>query len=447
MKKFSTILVSFVLALLACATQSYAQAGKFGATPEDSVQCIQYLSFYRDYYKNGNYREALPSWRGAMAICPRIASEALYQHGQSILKFLINQTSDPTRREELIDSLIMMYDIRLDNFPKSKTRLSAYTYKAYDIAAFRKDDKQNVYQALSDVVAYGGDKTDPAILVLNMQYATDLFKEGQLEAQTVLDLYEKIGELFAKKAAQKEDEALKEAQSNFETIFAISGVADCDNLIRLFEPRFDASASDVAFVKRVVQLLSNAGCEQSDLFLKSVNALYALEPSANSAYYLYRLYASREDNENAIAYLQKAIEDTTVDNATRADYTVQLGTFYFKVMNNKPSAAEAARKAMELDDSVKGKACMLLGYIWAMAKSTGETEIDTRANFWVSVDYFSRAKAADATLAEECDKLISQYRQYFPTVEEAFMHDLSDGNSYSVSCPGLSATTTVRTRK
>jgi hypothetical protein len=82
-----------------------------------------------------------------------------------------------------------------------------------------------------------------------------------------------------------------------------------------------------------------------------------------------------------------------------------------------------------------------------MAKTTGDTEIDARANFWVAVDYFTRAKAADSTLAEECDKLVSTYRQYFPTIEEAFMHDLSDGASYTVTAPGMSATTTVRTKK
>ena len=58
-----------------------------------------------------------------------------------------------------------------------------------------------------------------------------------------------------------------------------------------------------------------------------------------------------------------------------------------------------------------------------------------------------KAKAADETLAEEANKLISTYRQYFPKTEDAFMYDLTDGKSYSISCGGLNATTTVRTIK
>ena len=56
--------------MFAFVTQSYAQAGKFGATPEDSVQCVRYLSFYKDYYKNGNIREAFLHMAGCRRVCP-----------------------------------------------------------------------------------------------------------------------------------------------------------------------------------------------------------------------------------------------------------------------------------------------------------------------------------------------------------------------------------------
>ncbi len=90
-----------------------------------------------------------------------------------------------------------------------------------------------------------------------------------------------------------------------------------------------------------------------------------------------------------------------------------------------------------------------MGHIWANANVTSGDmpEINKRANFWVAVDYFARAKSADPSLDEECNRLIATYRQYFPTPEEAFMHDLDEGSRYSVRANGLSATTTVRTNK
>jgi len=72
MKKIGIL---FSLIMLAFVTQSYAQAGRFGATPEDSVECVKYLNFYKEYYKNGNIRrspsivarsyEQMSAWRNA----------------------------------------------------------------------------------------------------------------------------------------------------------------------------------------------------------------------------------------------------------------------------------------------------------------------------------------------------------------------------------------------
>ena len=57
-------------------------------------------------------------------------------------------------------------------------------------------------------------------------------------------------------------------------------------------------------------------------------------------------------------------------------------------------------------------------------------------------------KSADkASLAAEADKLIAQYRQYYPQTAEAFMYNVTDGDSYTVSCGGLRAVTTVKTQQ
>ena len=59
----------------------------------------------------------------------------------------------------------------------------------------------------------------------------------------------------------------------------------------------------------------------------------------------------------------------------------------------------------------------------------------------------TKAKNADESLTEDCDNYIRQYRSYFPQTAEAFMYDITDGQSYTVSCAGMRATTTVRTQK
>ena len=187
------------------------------------------------------------------------------------------------------------------------------------------------------------------------------------------------------------------------------------------------------------------GCSDNDLFLNAVNTMYRLEPSHNSAYYLSRLYSGRNDLDNAVKYMEEAIAAEESDAATDANYYFEIAATCFKG-GRAPQAFEFALKAAELDPAVTGKAYMLAGTIWGSQACSGN-EIEKRAQYWVAVDYMTKAKNADATLAEEADSHISQYKSYYPQTAEAFMYDVTDGQSYTVSCGGMRATTTVRTQK
>ena len=87
-----------------------------------------------------------------------------------------------------------------------------------------------------------------------------------------------------------------------------------------------------------------------------------------------------------------------------------------------------------------------MGTVWGTIPCSGN-EIEQRAKYWVAVDYMVKARNADPALAEDANNYISQYSAYYPQTAEAFMYDVTDGQSYTVSCGGMRATTTVRTQK
>ena len=174
--------------------------------------------------------------------------------------------------------------------------------------------------------------------------------------------------------------------------------------------------------------------------------MHELEPSFNSARLLYRLYSSKDQNEEALKYLQEAIDNPESDDYEDAQMMFEMATFQFKKLSQYGPAVKTAKEAMEKDPSLAGKANLLIGTIWYQVKCSGN-EIEQRAKFWVATDYLQKAKNADEALAADADELIRNCRVYFPTVEDAFMYDLQDGNSFTVSCGGMSATTTVRTSK
>jgi tetratricopeptide (TPR) repeat protein len=173
--------------------------------------------------------------------------------------------------------------------------------------------------------------------------------------------------------------------------------------------------------------------------------MYNLEPSYTSAYYLYKLYAGRSDVDNAVKFMTEAINAAESDSATDAAYQFELAAFCYKNGQNAKAFA-AAQQAVELDPSFAGKAYFLMGNIWGSVSCSGN-DVEQRAKYWVAVDYMNKAKAADETLAEDANNYIRQYAAYYPQTAETFMYDVTDGQSYTVSCGGMRATTTVRTQK
>ncbi|MBQ3977867.1 MAG: hypothetical protein II632_03370 [Bacteroidales bacterium] len=433
MKKITLVLLAMAMTL---GTIVSAQ-DKYGPNAEE---CKKYLSYYQEYYKQKNYDDALPNWRQAMKICPPTASQNMLLNGMVLLGREINKTKDADTRKALIDSLLNLNDIRAEYYPNYA--VAAMNTKGQYMTQFFKDPKQ-VYDGLSTIVAANQEKTKPSLLLLQLNSAIDLFKADKLGAEEVINTYQNAIALIGK-AEQTED--VVKTKGDIEGLFITSQVASCDNLIALFTPRYEADPDNIDLVTNIVKMMGNTeGCQNNDLFLKAVTKMHANEPSAASAYYLYKLHAAQDDNTTAVKYLEEAIAFGDLDTATKANYNLELAAFGLKTgMNAK--AFEAARKAAELDPANQGKAYYLIGTIWGSTRCGGN-EVERRANYWVAVDYLQKAKAADESLTADCNRLIGSYSVYYPQKAEAFMYDIVDGQSYSVNCGGMHATTTVRTQK
>ena len=183
-------------------------------------------------------------------------------------------------------------------------------------------------------------------------------------------------------------------------------------------------------------------CLSNDLYLNAVTSMHKNDPSYNSAYFLYKLHSNRGNVDQAVAYLEEAIAAEASGPEVDAEYLYELANYALK-NKMKGKAYDAARKAADLDYGFAGKAYFLMGTIWG-STACGGNEIQRRAPYWVAVDYLQKAKAADASLTEDANRLIGSYSAYYPQAAEAFMYDISAGQAYTVSCGGLTATTTVR---
>ena len=428
---------------LFCSSKVSAQ-GKFGP---DSVECIKYLSYYTEYFKQKNYDSALPNWRKAYNLCPPTARYSLLSDGTTLLKRVIQQNQkNPIYKDQLVDSLMKIYDERIQYWPKYAT--SSLNNKALDMYNFMKDEPKKLYEGLTDAVTKLGKNARANVYLFQINTAVDLYKDGQLDPEAVINAYEtavaNIAQMTVKNDVEKRSN--DKVVEDIESLFITSQGASCDNLIALFTPRYEAESQTLDLAKNIVRMMSlTEGCTDNDLFLNAVTTMYNLEPSYTSAYYLYKLYAGRGDVDNAVKFMTEAINAAESDSATDAAYQFELAAFCYKNGQNAKAFA-AAQQAAELDPSFSGKAYFLMGNIWGSVSCSGN-DVEQRAKYWVAVDYMNKAKAADETLAEDANNYIRQYAAYYPQTAEAFMYDVTDGQSYTVSCGGMRATTTVRTQK
>ena len=438
------VLLISIAAMALFSSSTLLAQGKFGP---DSAECIKYLSYYTEYYKQKNYDSALPNWRQAYKLCPPTARYSLLSDGTTLLKRVLQANSkNPIYREALVDSIMKIYDERIQYWPKYAT--SSLNNKALDMYNFMKDEPEKLYEGLTYAIDELGTNARTNLYLFQMNTAVDLYKDGKLDPESVIAAYEKavenINAMTPKNDVEKRSN--EKTVSDIESLFITSQVASCDNLIALFTPRYEADPQNLDLAKNIVKMMGiTEGCTDNDLFLNAVTVMHTQEPSHVSAYNLYKLYAGRADFENAVKYMTEAIDNAESDAVTDGGYQYELAAFCYKNAKNA-EAYEAAQKAVELDPSLAGKAYMLMGTIWGSVVCSGN-DIEQRAKYWVAVDYMNKAKAADEALAEDANNYIRQYAAYYPQTAEAFMYDVTDGQSYTVSCGGMRATTTVRTQK
>ncbi|MBR4826270.1 MAG: hypothetical protein IKZ91_00095 [Bacteroidales bacterium] len=441
MKKVLFAAISLT-ALLGAASLSAQDMSKYG---ENAQECVKYLSYYTEYYKQKNYDDATPNWRMAYQLCPPTCSQNLLIHGSELVSRLLAKTKDPVAAAGLVDTLLTLQDQRAELYPKYA--VTALNNKASYAAKYLKDSKR-LYDIYESVIGTLGKETKASVLFNDFKTAVDLYGAGSLGTEEVLNLYQRnlamLDEIVP--ASDIEKKQIADFRTNIENLFVSSRIATCDDLLALYGPRYEADPENLALATTIVKMLNlTEDCNSNDLFLNAVTTMYNLEPSAAAAYYLYKLHSAKGNVANAVKYMQEAIDRDDSDVKQDASYLYELAVYCFK-NGRSATAFEAASKVPAMDEDLAGKAYLLIGTIWGSA-SCGGDEIARRAPYWVACDYMNKAKAADPTLTDDANRYIGQYSKYFPPAADAFMYDVTNGQSYTVVCGGMRATTTVRTVK
>jgi tetratricopeptide (TPR) repeat protein len=425
---------------------------------QDTNVCMQDLSIFAEFAKVKNYKSAFEPWMKVRGECPSI-NVAIYSYGERILKDRIKNGS-PEEQEASKKDILKLYDQWVENFPKKRNKSvvgDIISKKAQALLDFKQADLKEIYLTFDE--AYKKDKksfTNPKLLYNYFKTMYDRYKNGDIEVtmELLFNKYEEVSEKFefeSTELSKKLDIILKKEEdgtaltsretrskriynvnsnaigtflSNLDAIIAKE--ATCENLIPLYKRNFEENKTDPLWIKRAASRMDSKECSDDPLFVTLVEALHALEPSADSAYYLGLLNDKGGNADEALKYYEESIALET-DNYKKAKILFKIAN-KFKKAGRKSSARNYANKALGFQPSL-GRAYLLIANMYAdSANQCGESQFDKRAVYWLAADMAKKAGQVNASLKKVAVRTVESYKGRAPSKTDIF----TEGNAGTV---------------
>ena len=407
----------------------------------EEVQCELELSNMAEFMKINLPEYANDAWKKLFEHCPD-ASLNIYISGAKIYQKKIGEATDPQIKAGLLDTLMLIYDRRIQYFGEEGYVLGR---KGMDIIRYNETDFEKAFEAFDRSTALLGNEADLNVITGLIQTGSVMYKSEKIPASKFLDSYlECSGILADKKTAGENPAKLIRVQNVLDNVLTTTRISDCSAIENSLKDRVHSPDVEGDFLKLCVDLLTISGCDNTSFFSDVNERLMEVAPDPDLAYQVAKYNLKNENFEKAAEFLLKAIENEDNDQQ-KALYEYQLAVVKLSRLNSpveaRNLALSAARHKPEWGEPYFVAASALIEGI----KSCNIEAFEKQTVYWLAVDYCVKAKNVDPNVTSQANELISQYKSYFPSVEETFFRSLKEGDKYTVGC-WINETTTVKLR-
>ncbi|MFC0603005.1 hypothetical protein [Winogradskyella pulchriflava] len=422
---------------------------------QQDEECMNNLSIFDSYVKSKKYDDAYGPWKIVREKCPKF-NRAIYAHGEKILTHKIENSSGAEQVAHIKD-LMKLYDQSREHFASKydlgeiladKANL-AYKYKT----ELNMTDEQ-VYNMFDE--AYKKDAknfTSAKGLYTYFSLAVDLFKSDKKPAQEVFDKYDDVNEIienliagyttqlnkYAEKEAagtaltKKEERYRSSYESNIDAYEnqilgsmdkKLGDIANCEVLIPLYQKNFEENKSNGVWLQRAMNRMYSKGCKEDPLFLKLVEQKNSIEPTADTAFYLYLLTGEQK-------YFDQTVQLET-DPLKKAKLYKKLAQ-ELKGKGSYGKARQYYMEALKLNPS-DGSPYLAIAAMYAKsANNCGDSNFNKRAVFWLAANEAEKAGRVDGRLRSAAAQTANSYRASAPSKSDIFTEGNS-GQTIKIGC-------------
>lgn len=404
---------------------------------EDSVETIKNLSMFNQYYQEREYVKAFPYWMYLYTNAPCV-KERITKAGPYMLKKAMKDPMYKDRMSGLIDTVFQCYALYIDMFGKEAETRASW---ANDLGKLRPKQRAEALAMFNESVNTLGNSTYYKVPKNYIYIGVKSHTKDSMSLDDLILILDQVTPIIDANIAAGGKYLEKWKGTQDAVTKMMLPYLDCEKIIELKEPQFEANKENLAWLKSTVNLLEKGKCSKEDFYFQVSEQLYTLEPSSSAAIALAKASKSREQYSKAISYYSEALEGLEGDELYSA--YIQMATISMK-SSSFANARKYAREALKIKEN-SGEAYILIGDAYASSvNACSGSKLKGREVFWVAVDKYAKARSVDSTVEELATKRINKYSGYFPDTETAFFEGISDGQSYTVGC-WIGETTTVRT--
>lgn len=404
--------------------------------PKDEKTAKQKLAVYTDAVKNEAWQKAVEPHRWLLQNAPNL-NTSIYINGAKIFSNLADKETDEKRKQQLIDSLMLVYDMRMKHCGEKEEVMNRKAYDAYKYQWKNMEKLPDLLILYDEVFEANGNNIDYYIVFPYMHLIYQIATLNKsLSQEEIYSRYDKISNILEyqlENNSKNKDKILK-SKSDVDELFIKIYDVDCDFVRETLGPKFKEDPDDLNTAKKIFTFMLAGKCTDDPLWVEAAKMINDQDPSYAVAKNIAIKCLVSKDYSCADKYFNQALK-LAEEAGDKADIYMNLAKME-ENQNNYSSARKLYYKAAKAGRTDAYKNIGLM-YFNSFNMCKGDKDIvKDRAVFLAAYDMF--AKAGDS-------KMMAAAKEQFPSKSEIFNYDYTRGKTIKTGC-WIGETTVIRSR-
>lgn len=432
-----------VLALVVGTITTWAQCTDY-KWPQDVAKAEKQVESFRSAMKEQNYKGATGGINWMLKNVPQWHSD-LYVAAIETYDKLASQELDPSAKQTYVDSLLLVYDLRVKSCGDEMNVLNRKAISAYKYNGQNKDKVADVLAIFDKTYEVSGNN----VLDNNLDSYMGIIKNNvellkSLNEDQVMQRYNKLMEVIDAKVKKAQEQNKSNDLEKYKKVIAAVDAKlakvvklNCAFAKKNFEPKFKASPNDAMVARKIYQIMLNDKCTNEPVWLQAAELLHSTSPDFGVTKELCSNYIQSKNFDKA-SPLVGELQSKASSPAEKAWVEILKGDIEFQ-KGNKTGARDLYKQALVVDPTSKD-GYEHMGDLYSSATADcSKTQGSAESKLVYIAAFQMYLKSGNR---EKMESALSQY----PTAADLQKAGWKTGEAKKLAC-WIEETVTVKARK